>query len=158
MQHYWTSRNCMKSPGYKKKLLSSNKELLKNFKRRAKKLQAHRWHHVLDGVILTYKAFMTSYQCYRWAVSVLTHNGSREAANCALCIPEERSQWGHDCLFIWGHAESSVVNHESSAKTLEPPRPVVQLITTHHFLHLDVTHMYIFICVMVTGNTHATWN
>lgn len=50
--------------------------------------------------------------------------------------------------FNWGHSESSAVNHESSVKTREPPRPVFLLInhtslpTPEHHTHTGtLTHV-----------------
>lgn len=90
----------------------------------------------------TREAFMSGYQCYRWALTVQTHNGSREATNLALCVPEECCHRGHDCLFNWGHGESSPLICGSSAETQGPPRPAFLLINQTHFLHLTVcTHV-----------------
>lgn len=84
---------------------------------------------------LTHEAFVTGHQRYGWPIILLTHNGSRTATNCALCVPRGCSRWDHGCLFIWGHSESSAVNHESSATTQEGGKasfPVNQPQDTSH--------------------------
>lgn len=70
-----------------------------------------------------------------------------------LCVPEECSHWGHGCLFNWGHGESSAVNHESSAKTREPPKPVFLLINLTWLSAPGIyTHVDTDTCISIRTN------